>query len=262
MLFGFGINCEKEMAYALSLCGADKVDIVHIKEIMECKKSLLDYNFLAFPGGFLDGDDLGAAKACANRFKYEKKRDGKTVFEDILEFISENRVIIGICNGFQLLVRLGILPNLDGDFSQQVTLYRNDSCIFENRWVRLLVNENSPCIFTKGIKYLYLPIRHGEGKFFTNEEVLSRILKKNLATLFYTDPFGKPTERYPDNPNGSLLGIAGICDETGRVFGLMPHPEAYLHFTHHPSWTRGIEKEYGDGFFLLKNGVNYLRGEM
>ena len=169
-------------------------------------------------------------------------------------------MIIGICNGFQLLVKLGLLPGFGGNYDQRLTsLTYNDSGRFEDRWVKLKINTNSPCVFTKGLETLYLPVRHGEGKFVTkDEEVLERLKQNQQIVCQYVDPkTGTPTQVYPYNPNGSLEAIAGICDETGRIFGLMPHPEAYNHFTNHPRWRRGEEDLLG--LVIFKNAVAYIR---
>ena len=262
VLSGNGVNCEMEMAHACRLAGSDEVDICHISELIYGEKKLNDYHFLNLPGGFLDGDDLGSAKANANRLRYiTVKKTGETIFEQILNFIHEGKLILGVCNGFQLMVKLGLLPGFDGDYqTQQVTLTFNDSGRFESRWVYLRVEKHTPCIFTRGIEKLYLPVRHGEGKFYpANTAVLKRLRQRHHVVLQYATPGFTPTHEYPLNPNGAVDAIAGICDETGRLFGLMPHPEAYLHYTNHPRWTREKLPEEGMGLAVFRNAVEYIR---
>jgi len=263
VLAGNGINCEYETAYACTLGGADIIDTVHINELLGGERSLEDYHLLCLPGGFLDGDDLGAAKACANRFRHATLAPSEERFWDaLMRFIERKRLILGICNGFQLMAKLGLVPALGDRYGEQeVTLTFNDSGRFEDRWVHLKVNALSPCVFTKGLEKICLPVRHGEGKFITAAPAIAKELsEKGLACLHYTDErYREATMEYPDNPNGSEEGVAGICDETGRIFGLMPHPEAYLHRTHHPRWTREELPEEGAGAAIFRNAVKYIR---
>lgn len=262
VLTGNGTNCEMEMAHACRLAGADRVDIVHISELLFGEKRLSDYTFLNLPGGFLDGDDLGSAKAGANRFLHARIAGlNEMLIEELLQFISAGKLILGACNGFQLMIKLGLLPALDGNFTKQsTTLTFNDSGRFEDRWVYLKANVQSPCVFTKDINLIYLPVRHGEGKFVPESDaILEQIEKKNLYALQYCTAEGTPAMNYPANPNGSTNAIAGICNETGRLFGLMPHPEAYLHRTNHPRWTRETMPEEGQGLAIFQNAVNFIR---
>jgi phosphoribosylformylglycinamidine synthase I len=263
VLWGYGINCEMETAHACRLGGADEVQIVHFSDLLSGDQKLDDYHLLCLPGGFLDGDDLGAAKAAANRIRYARVRPtGDRFSEQLDRFIQAGKLIFGICNGFQLMVKLGLLPALDGDYNRQsVTITFNDSGRFEDRWVNLKVNPDSPCLYTRGCDHLYFPVRHGEGKFFCKDEtLLERIKAENLVVLQYADPItGKPTQQYPWNPNGSLGATAGLCDATGRLFGLMPHPEAFLHRTNHPRWTREALPEEGQGVRLFRNAVEFIR---
>jgi phosphoribosylformylglycinamidine synthase len=251
------------MAHACRLGGADEVDIVHISELVYGDKRLDDYQFLNLPGGFLDGDDLGAARAGANRLRYTRvKTTGERLFDQILRFIRDGKLILGVCNGFQLMVKSGMLPGFDGDYEiQRVTITYNDSGRFEDRWVSLVINHESPCVFTRGLESVYLPVRHGEGKFIPGDnETLKRLKQRGLVVAQYTDRHGqRPTMEYPLNPNGSVEAIAGICDETGRLMGLMPHPEAYTHFTNHPRWTREKLQEEGRGVAFFRNAVEYVR---
>jgi phosphoribosylformylglycinamidine synthase subunit PurQ / glutaminase len=260
VLTGNGTNCEREMAEACRLGGADVVDIVHIYKLLGGETRLADYDFLNLPGGFLDGDDLGSAKANATRLRYAATLQGGSLYEQICSFIAAGKLILGICNGFQLLVKLGLIPDLAGAHEQETTLTFNDSGRFEDRWVHLQVNENSSCVFTRGIKRLYLPVRHGEGKFVVRDEgVLERLQALKLVAVRYADADGRPTMHYPANPNGSIDAIAGICDASGRVFGMMPHAEAFLHRTNHPRWTAEELPDEGQGVALFRNAVDYLR---
>jgi phosphoribosylformylglycinamidine synthase subunit PurQ / glutaminase len=263
VITGYGTNCETEMAHACRLAGADQVDIVHMSELLHGEKKLDNYHLLNLPGGFLDGDDLGAGQAGAHRMKYAEVKDqGEKIQDQLFRFIEAGKLVIGVCNGFQVMVKTGLLPGLDGDYHRrQVSLTHNDSSRFEDRWVALTVNEHSPCVFTKGMQKLYFPVRHGEGKFVAGDEaVLERIRNENLVVLRYAGlEDGEPTMRYPDNPNGSPDGIAGICDPTGRLFGLMPHPEAFLHRTNHPRWTREELPEEGQGVAIFRNGISFIR---
>lgn len=262
VLTGNGINCEMEMAQACKLGGADVVDIVHIAKLLSGEKKLSDYHLLNLPGGFVDGDDLGSAKANAARFRFAKTTQNVSLFSQVRDFIRDGKLILGICNGFQLLVKLGLVPSLSNDYSSQdVTLTHNDSGRFEDRWVYLKINRESPCVFTRGLEQLYLPVRHGEGKIVVkNAAVLAEIKRRNLVVARYSDSNGHaPCGDYPLNPNGSEDAIAGLCDATGRVFGMMPHAEAYLHYTNHPRWTREKIPAEGQGVAIFRNAVSYLR---
>lgn len=265
VITGNGTNCETEMAHACRIAGSDEVDIVHISELLYGEKKLDDYNFLNLPGGFLDGDDLGSAKAGANRIIHARvKKSSKRIYDQLIKFIDDGKLILGVCNGFQLMIKLGLLPALDGDYATQtLTLTFNDSGRFEDRWVYLRTNTNSPCVFTENIEGMYLPVRHGEGKIVAKDEaVLKKLHEKNQIALQYSNiDYSQAVTDYPLNPNGSVDAIAGICNETGRLFGLMPHPEAYLHYTNHPRWTREKLPEDGMGLSVFKNAVNFIRNE-
>jgi len=264
IIAGNGTNCEREVAHACRLAGSDVVDIVHIAELLTGRVRLDDYHFLNLAGGFLDGDDLGSAKAGANRILHAQVAGSdEHLFDQLRNFISDGKLVMGVCNGFQLMVKMGLLPAIGGEFGKQsTTLTFNDSGRFEDRWVYLKVDSESPCIYTKGLDGIYLPVRHGEGKFLAESPaVLDDIEDKHLAPVKYSDPeYIGPMMAYPYNPNGSENAIAGLCDETGRLFGLMPHPEAYVHRTHHPRWTREDDlPEDGMGLWLYKNAVRFVR---
>jgi len=267
IITGYGVNCEKEMALGYQLAGATAT-FAHINAVLQSKVNIFEYNIINFPGGFSFGDELGAAKALANKITFSKLKNGKTLREELVGFVHRNGYILGVCNGFQLLVRLGLLPNFSAE--QEVSLAFNSSGKFEDRWVLHKINPLSPCVFTNGIDTIYLPVRHGEGKFCVKDSnILRQIQSENLDVLQYCDKEGKPTMDYPQNPNGSLESIGGICDRTGRIFGMMAHPEAFLLFYNHPKWTsiiksgkpsvKGLSQE-GSGLAIFKNVINCAIG--
>ncbi len=258
---GHGINCEMETGHALQLAGFDRVDPVHLNFLAAGEVDPSAYQMIVFPGGFLDGDDLGAAQACANRIRYSRV-NGQRLIDSLIDFIHRGGLLLGICNGFQLLTKLGMLPALEEDYTRRdVTLTGNDSGRFEDRWVHLVVDRNSPCVFTRGIERLYLPVRHGEGKIVGRTGDLARsLVGLHQAVVRYASPDSdEPTAQYPYNPNGSEEAIAGLCDPTGRVFGLMPHPECFVHRTNHPRWTREELPEEGAGLAIFKNAATLAR---
>ncbi len=260
VITGYGTNCEVECAHASKVAGSDTTDVLHFSDLTNGKARLDAYRFLIFPGGFLDGDDLGAAQAASIRWKYSKDPNNVTLMDQLLAFLAKGGLVLGICNGFQLLVKLGLLPALDSQYlTRQVSLMHNESARFEDRWCTLAVDPACPCVFTKGLTRLYLPVRHGEGRLVVeNNAILDRIMAENLAPVFYANPeTGLPTQTYPENPNGSPNAIAGLTDPTGKIFGLMPHPEAFSHETNHPGWTRGERAPLGT--VLFENAVKHLR---
>ena len=263
---GYGTNCEMETANACKLAGADQVDIVHLSDLLDGSVCLDDYHFLNLPGGFLDGDNLGAAQAGAYRLRNARVRGtGERLLDQLLKFVEKGGLVLGVCNGFQLMAKTGLLPGFDGDYERRyVSLTHNDSGRFEDRWVTCKVTPDSSCIFTRGIDRIELPVRHGEGKFVTIDiSARDRLVAEGLIALQYTSPVtGEPTQDYPYNPNGSELAIAGICDTTGRLMGLMPHPEAFHHRTNHPRWTRKELPEEGAGLAFFRNAVDYIREKL
>jgi phosphoribosylformylglycinamidine synthase I len=249
VLAGYGINCEAETRLAFERAGATAT-IMHLGDLVESPAFLRDQHILAVPGGFSFGDDVASGKILANRLRYR-------LGEPLREFIAARKLIIGICNGFQVLVKMGILPLFGDDFVQETTLTHNDSGRFEDRWVHVAVDPASVCVWTRGIKGIELPVRHGEGKFLArNQGVRDRLSAAGQIALRYATADGGPAKGvYPANPNGSLDDVAGICDPSGRIFGLMPHPEAFLEGTNHPRWTReGLQPE-GAGLAIFRNGV-------
>ncbi|HIJ96449.1 MAG TPA: phosphoribosylformylglycinamidine synthase subunit PurQ [Desulfuromonadales bacterium] len=264
VITGNGTNCEMEAAHACRLGGFDDVVIAHIAEILSGELRLDDFHFLNLTGGFLDGDDLGSAKAQANRLKHAAvSGSGEKLVEQFTRFIADGKLILGVCNGFQLMVKMGMLPGFDGDYLKQtVTLTHNDCGRFQDRWTYLKVDPASPSVFTGGIaEGIYLPVRHGEGKFLCDSDAtLQRIESGHLAVLKYTAAdYAVATMEFPCNPNGSTHAIAALCDSSGRLMGLMPHPEAFVHYTQHPRWTREQLPEEGDGLILYKNAAEYVR---
>ena len=244
-----GTNCDKETAFAFSEAGS-RAELVHINQLKAKEKRISDYHILALAGGFSYGDDIAAGKILANELKY-------ALVSEFKAFINQGKLIIGICNGFQVLVKAGLLPGND-NLEQEVTLTINDSAKFEDRWVYLERTENrgqrtegkTGCVWTKGLpEEIYLPVAHGEGKFMAKDKTVLERLEKN----------GQVVLRYRDNPNGSENDIAAICDQTGRIFGLMPHPERHSFGWQNPRWTReGLKKE-GDGLQIFRNGVEYAK---
>ncbi len=267
VITGNGTNCEMEAAHACRLGGFDEAVIAHISELLSGDVRLDDFHFLNLTGGFLDGDDLGSAKAQANRLKHATVAGtGEKLVEQFVRFIADGKLILGVCNGFQLMVKMGMLPGLDGEYlNQKVTLTHNDCGRFQDRWTYLKVDPASPAIFTRGIeKGIYLPVRHGEGKFICDSAAtLERLEGGHLTVLKYSDAaYLDATTEFPANPNGSEHGVAAICDPTGRLMGLMPHPEAFVHYTQHPRWTREELPEEGDGLILYRNAAEYVKSNL
>jgi len=264
VLTGYGLNCDYETAYAFELAGARSTR-VHINALIQKTVKMENFHILVFGGGFSWGDDHGAGVLQSIRMKTQ-------LGEKIDKFIADGNLIIGICNGFQTLVNMGLLPCFDDEpkGSRSVALSYNDCGNFKDQWVFLKANQASNCIFTKGMDFFELPVRHGEGKFYSDTTVINRLIEKNQIVIQYATSKGNLAKNsFPDNPNGSLHDIAGICDPTGRIFGLMPHPEAYNHWLNHPDWTRTKEKltrknlkmDTGptSGIRMFQNAVDYIR---
>ena len=257
VLTGYGINCDEETKFAFERAGGE-ADLVHINDLIESPNRLDDYQIVAFPGGFSYGDDTGSGNALALKIRNNL---------GIEKFTEGNRLVIGICNGFQVLVNLGLLPALNRGYGQrQVALNHNNSARYLDRWVDLEFDGKSP--WTIDIGRISLPIAHGEGNFYADQENLAEINKKGLVAARYIEGEICRYQNLPANPNGSLENIAGITDETGKIFGLMPHPERAISFTQLPHWTflreklRRVGKEIpseSDGIKIFRNGVNYFK---
>lgn len=251
-----GTNCDKETAFAFAKAGA-QAELVHVNSLVSAERDLHEYSILAFPGGFSYGDDIASGKVFANELRCK-------LAEDLKQFVKDGKLIIGICNGFQILVKSGLLPGNDL-MKQEASLIINDSGKFESRWTYLRVSKSqsvkgSKCIWAKDLpQIIYLPVAHGEGKFVTKDKKILERLKKNGQVIFqYCDAEGR-SAGYPHDPNGSIEHIAGICDETGRILGLMPHPERHVSGQQHPRWTQNKKNAEGDGLQIFKNGVEYAR---
>lgn len=242
-----GTNCDKETGFAFELAGA-QAELVHINELVSGRKALADYQILVIPGGFTYGDDISAGRILANEVRLK-------IGNRVREFTDQGNLVLGICNGLQVMVKAGILPPLSNDGTQDLTLAPNDSGKFECRWSYLRANESSPCVFTSGMGIMYLPVAHGEGKVVANPKVWDHA----SIAVQYCDEKGNIEASYPDNPNGSDQNIAGICDKSGRIFALMPHPERHVVGTQHPRWTREGLKESGDGLQMFINAVNWVK---
>jgi phosphoribosylformylglycinamidine synthase subunit PurQ / glutaminase len=261
VLSGYGLNCEEETLFAFEKAGA-KGDIVHINDLIGKSKSLSDYQILAFPGGFSYGDDTGSGMAYANKMRNNLK-------DQYFEFMSGDTLAIGICNGFQIMVNLGLLPaykNSAENTKQVVALTHNTSARYRDRWVDLKFNSNSP--WTKHIDTLSLPIAHGEGKFYADESMIKFLEDGDFIAAKYVNGEICQYQCLEPNPNGSLNDIASIIDYSGRLMGMMPHPERAINFTHRPDWTFLKEKykregkelpKDGPGLKIFENGVNYFK---
>ena len=264
ILTGFGINCEEEFAAAYRLAGAEAT-IVHLNQVLHGQVSIHDFDVLNFPGGFSFGDDLGSGVVLANKLRYRQNGPGgHTLLDDIKQFIAAGKFVFGICNGFQVLVKLGLLPNLSGGVTPEVTLTHNASGRYEDRWVTLRVNPAARTPFLAGIDMLEVPVRHGEGRLVVPDAATRAAIEAaGLNCLSYIDANGDGTSEYPHNPNGADLNCAGLTDPTGQVFGLMPHPEAFLSAYNHPDWARRRRQnpdasEEGAGLRIFKNIVAHI----
>ncbi len=248
VLAGYGLNCEEETAYAFNLSGG-RADIMHINDLAENPGKLTGYQILAIPGGFSYGDDLGSGKAYANKLNNH-------LAKQLLEFSQGDKLIIGICNGFQVLTNLGLLPG---------ALTFNDNARYTDRWVDLKISSSSPWL--TGLKTLSVPIAHGEGKFVTDPQTLGVIKKQGMIGGLYYKGEMCVYQNLQPNPNGSLANIAMATSADGKILGTMPHPERAMFFTQFPNWPLLKEKlirqgkplpQYGPGLQIFKNAVNYF----
>jgi phosphoribosylformylglycinamidine synthase subunit PurQ / glutaminase len=245
-----GINCDEETAAACELAGA-QADRVHVNRIVAGEVRLRDYAALVIPGGFSYGDHLGAGKLLAVDLIHR-------LGERLQTFVADGRPVLGICNGFQVLVKSGLLPG-NARQQQTVTLTHNRSGHYECRWVRLMAEPTSVCLFTQGIEgTIELPVGHGEGRFVASDDTVSELESHHQVALRYVDAEARPATRYPDNPNGSAAAIAGICNREGNVFGLMPHPDRAYVPQLHPDWLRRRDRSEGDGLQIFRNMIDYV----
>jgi phosphoribosylformylglycinamidine synthase len=262
VLTGYGINCEEETAFAFKMSGSG-TDIIHINDLIENRKLLDEYQILVFPGGFSYGDDTGSGKALANRIK-------NNLLDEIKKFIERDTLMLGICNGFQVLTNLGVVPALNGfTGNAEVSLEHNQSFRYQCRWIDVAVNTKSPSVFTSGIEKMHIPVAHGEGNFYAPAGILEQIESNNLAVMKYIKPEGAAaSQEFPYNPNGAVNDIASICSSNGRIMGMMPHPERGMFFTQRNDWTYLKEKykreggaipEFSDGIKIFENAVNYFK---
>ena len=256
---GYGLNCEEETKFAFDTAGGE-ADIIHINDLISGASALTNYQILAFPGGFSYGDDTGSGNAYAARLKNH-------LWPKLLKFVQRDKLIIGICNGFQILVNLGLLPALGGNYGErEVALIHNTSARYTVRWVDLKVNPLSPWL--KGISELSLPIAHGEGRFYAEAKVLKALRIKKLIAAQYTKGEICRAQNLAPNPNGALDDIAAITDKSQRILGIMPHPERAILFTHHPFWTLTKEKylregkklpRFGPSLKIFHNAIKYFK---
>jgi phosphoribosylformylglycinamidine synthase subunit PurQ / glutaminase len=244
-----GTNCDRETAFAFEQAGG-QAELVHVNQFLENPRLAGQAQILCLPGGFSYGDDLGAGRILANQIRHH-------LYDALAEFKAAGKLLLGVCNGFQILIKAGVLlADVNGE--PPATLTGNDSGKFEDRWVRLDVASDKS-VFLRGLESMYLPIAHAEGKFVTRDEATLRNLDANgQLVLRYASQSGGADANYPDNPNGSLANVAGVCDETGRVFGLMPHPERHIDPTQHPRWTRGEASDPADGLAIFQNAVRFF----
>ena len=261
ILTGFGINCDRETAAVFEMVGAES-ERIHVNRFVNGEKKLSDFHIMAVPGGFSFGDHLGSGRLMGNRLRFGMR-------EQVREFIQNGGLAIGICNGFQVLVKMGLLPGDDEiSLTQTASLALNDSGHYEDRWVTLEFDTNSHCVWTKGIERIRVPVRHGEGKFVTTDpNLLDHWATNGQIVVKYVDPndpYPSSSDElleYPLSPNASMRNIAGVCDPTGRVFGLMPHPEANHSTWLGATWTRELkptEHGEGEGLALFRNAVDYV----
>jgi phosphoribosylformylglycinamidine synthase I len=245
-----GINCDLETQYTLELAGA-QAQRVHINRLIENKQMLDNFQILVIPGGFSYGDDVAAGKILANQIIHH-------LAESLEKFIGDGKLVLGICNGFQVLVKAGILPGNGVRRQENVTITNNDSGKYEDRWV-YLAPQTKRCVFIDPDRQIYLPVAHGEGKIVTKDEATLEALHSGSFIAFkYVDKDGNEGP-FPINPNNSVDSIAGLTDSSGRVLGLMPHPERHISTTQHPHWNRLKSGADGDGMTIFNNAVKYVK---
>lgn len=244
-----GTNCDEETAFAFAQAGAAP-ERWHINRLLEEPHIAQQFQVLCLPGGFSYGDDVAAGRILANQIRLH-------LTDALREFQTRDKLILGICNGFQVLMKTGVF--FEGDTDAEATLTWNDSGRFEDRWVELQTDPQR-CVFLRDVSRMYLPVAHAEGKFvLRNEDLLPQLQQQGRLALRYSAPASaNGSVPYPANPNGSMGNVAGLCDASGRVLGLMPHPERHIDPTHHPRWTRGEAGAEGDGVAIFRNAVKYF----
>jgi len=245
-----GTNCDFETAHAFERAGAE-TQRIHINRILENPDLTKDFQILCIPGGFSYGDDVAAGRILANQMRNH--------LADMMQvFKASDKLLLGICNGFQVLIKSGILLDDNENGDPPATLCWNDHGRYEDRWVHLKTTSDK-CVFLRGLEQIYLPIAHAEGRFVMDgEQVAASLASNGQLALAYTTPAGEDATGFPDNPNGAELNVAGVCDTSGRVFGLMPHPERFIDGTQHPRWTREGLQDEGDGMTIFRNAVEYF----
>ncbi|KAF0244613.1 MAG: phosphoribosylformylglycinamidine synthase [Planctomycetota bacterium] len=253
-----GTNCEAELEYAWNRAGAS-TEILHVKRLIEKPETLREFQLLSLPGGFSYGDDLGAGRIHAIEIR-------ERLLGPLREFVGGGKLIYGVCNGFQVLVKAGLLPGFEFLESKEAppldaTLTDNENGKFQDRWITLKVVSSLTPFLKEGAVFR-VPIAHGEGKFLPKDDAtLAKLRASRQVVLKYVAPDGSAAKGWPDNPNGSVDDIAGICDPTGRVFGLMPHPERHADKVQGPTWTReGGGEGDGEGLAVFRNAVEYAKG--
>jgi phosphoribosylformylglycinamidine synthase len=251
-----GTNCDQETAFAFQQAGG-RAEVLHMNRLLERPALADEFQVLCLPGGFSYGDDIAAGRIAADQIRH-RLTDAFERFRDA------DKLVLGICNGFQILLKSGLLLPDESDGTVPATLTWNDTGRYEDRWVHLSV-EGPQCVFLRGIESMCLPIAHAEGKFVARDaEVLQNLAERRQLALRYADPEAAHRDTsdalpFPLNPNGSQGNVAGVCDTTGRVLGLMPHPERFIKRTQHPHWTRRPELHEGDGLRIFRNAVEYFR---
>jgi len=262
VMTGYGLNCEAETSSGFGRLGCG-VELRHVGDLVGASDPFAGVSIIAFIGGFSFGDHVASGRVYANRLRFR-------LGDALARFVDDGGLVVGMCNGFQTMAKLGLLPALGRDAgtplaAQQVSLVSNDRVGYRDAWVRMVADPDSPCVWTRGLGVCEMPSRHAEGKLvFGDAAPRERLESAHLVPLHYVDDAGRPTEAWPENPNGSPGGAAAVCDVSGRVFGLMPHPEAYLYPENHPRWIARRDAAMaaemsvpvvGAGLALLANGV-------
>ncbi len=264
IMSGYGINCERESAHAFEKAGAE-CEIVHINDLISKKKRMADFDILMFPGGFSYGDDTGSGNAFANKLR-------NNLWPDLIEFINAGKLIFGVCNGFQVMTHLGLFALPKGIYGERIhALEANNSNRYECLWIHLKENDSN-CVFTKGITQTHIPVAHGEGRFFCDKDSYEKLKNNSQIVFTYCDENGNSADGlYPLNPNGSFMDVAGICDQSGRIMGMMPHPERALYSNSEPEFQ--LKKEIAKrenkeipglietNFRIFKNAVDFCKNK-